>query len=210
MNKCNLKIYENLQDYSETLLLMQDFTNNRTAQTNDEIWLLQHKPVYTYGSHTQPELPQNGLEIETIETDRGGNITYHGPGQIVIYTLLDTRRLNYSIHGLIERLESLTVELLNNLNITSHLIPDRRGVYVNNAKIASLGLRFKKFCSYHGLAINVDLDLTPFKYIKPCGYLQKVTSIHECGVNKNKDEIIIMLKNIIPNLLEVTLSEDKL
>ena len=173
--------------------MMQDFTNNRTPETLDEVWLLEHTPVYTYGAHTKPKIPKVSIPITT--TDRGGNITYHGPGQIIIYPLLDTNRLNYNIHDLIERLELLTLKLMQQNQLEGHLFPGRRGVYYDNKKIASIGLKFKRYCSYHGLAINVNLDLEPFQFIKPCGYDQEVTSLKQAGINI---EIADIKQQIIP------------
>lgn len=205
MNSCKLKIFREAQDYDNVLLAMQEFTNNRNLETPDEIWLLEHHPVYTYGAHTKPNLPSNN--IPKIASDRGGNVTYHAPGQIIIYPILDTKRLNYSIHGLVERLEHLTIEFLELYRIQGRLVAEKRGVYVGDEKIASLGLRFKKYCSYHGLAINIDLDLTPFKSILPCGYQQEVTSMQNLGININCKKATEEIVKLIPKYLELKIEE---
>lgn len=178
---------------------MQEFTNNRTQETLDEVWVLEHSPVYTYGAHTKPQIPD--VNIPVTPTDRGGNITYHGPGQIIIYPLIDTKRLDYNIHDLIERLELLTLQLMQQQQLTGHLFPGRRGVYFENKKIASIGLKFKRYCSYHGLAINVNLDLNPFQFIKPCGYDQEVTSFKQAGVDIKMEEIKQQLIPLITKYL---------
>ncbi len=157
-------------DYDETWQKMRDFTDNRQKDTPDELWFLQHPAVYTLGKNGKPEHVLNSAEIPVINSDRGGQVTYHGPGQIVVYTLLDLNRLNIGVRALVTGLEQVIIELLNDYGITANARRDAPGVYVNDAKIAALGLRVRKGCSFHGLALNVAMDLEPFSRINPCGY----------------------------------------
>lgn len=157
-------------DYDETWQKMRDFTDNRQKDTPDELWFLQHPAVYTLGKNGKPEHVLNSAEIPVINSDRGGQVTYHGPGQIVVYTLLDLGRLNIGVRALVTGLEQVIIELLNDYGITANARREAPGVYVNDAKIAALGLRVRKGCSFHGLALNVAMDLEPFSRINPCGY----------------------------------------
>lgn len=202
MGKCLIKTFEQPQDYLVILKAMQVFTAARDENTADEIWLLEHEPVFTYGAHTKPTLPK--VDIPVIPTDRGGNITYHAPGQIIIYPLIDIRRLGYDMHSLINRLENLATAFVESYKINTHTIPGRRGVYTKQGKIASLGLKFKRFCSYHGLAINIDLDLSAFKLIKPCGYQQNITSLSALSVQIDRNTAINKIIALIPKYLEIT------
>ncbi len=157
-------------DYHQTWQKMQEFTNARNKETADELWFLQHPAVYTLGKNGKPEHILNSADIPVINSDRGGQVTYHGPGQIVVYTLLDLNRLKIGIRDLVTMLEQTIVALLADYGIVSSAKPEAPGVYVNNAKIAALGLRVRKGCSFHGLALNVDMDMAPFSQINPCGY----------------------------------------
>ena len=157
-------------DYDDTWQKMRDFTDNRQKDTPDELWFLQHPAVYTLGKNGKPEHVLNSAEIPVINSDRGGQVTYHGPGQIVVYTLLDLNRLNIGVRALVTGLEQVIIELLSDYGITAKARRDAPGVYVNDAKIAALGLRVRKGCSFHGLALNVAMDLEPFSRINPCGY----------------------------------------
>lgn len=157
-------------DYQETWQKMQNFTDTRHKDTPDELWFLQHPPVYTLGKNGKPEHVLNAAEIPVINTDRGGQVTYHGPGQIVVYTLLDLTRMKLGVRALVTHLEQTIVELLCDYGVTANARPEAPGVYVNNAKIAALGLRVRKGRSFHGLAVNVAMDLEPFRRINPCGY----------------------------------------
>jgi len=149
---------------------MQDFTDTRQADTADELWLLQHPPVYTLGKNGKPEHVLNPVGIPVINSDRGGQVTYHGPGQIVVYTLLDLNRLKIGVRQLVTVLEQSIIDLLADYGVAANARRDAPGVYVNDAKIAALGLRVRRGCSFHGLALNVDMDLEPFARINPCGY----------------------------------------
>ena len=175
--------YIGLVDYLSTWQAMKDFTVSRTERTPDEIWLLQHPPVYTQGIGGKPEhlLYNNGILV--VQTDRGGQITYHGPGQIVAYLLLDMRRLKLGVRELVRKMEGAVVDLLDDYCIGAEGRVDAPGVYVNGAKIAALGLKIKNGYCYHGLALNVDMDLGPFAAINPCGYSGlRVTQTRALGV----------------------------
>jgi len=157
-------------DYDDTWRKMQEFTNTRQADTPDELWFLQHPPVYTLGKNGKVEHLLNPEGIPVINVDRGGQVTYHGPGQIVVYTLLDLNRLHIGVRQLVTIIEQTVVELLSAYGIDANARREAPGVYVNGAKIAALGLRIRKGCSFHGMALNVDMDLEPFTRINPCGY----------------------------------------
>lgn len=174
-----------LADYEPTWREMQSFTMSRTVDTPDELWQVEHPPVYTLGVAAKPEhLPRTTNGIPLFKTDRGGQITYHGPGQIVIYTLLDLRRRNLGVRALVRRLEQAVIELLEEYCIDANGREDAPGVYVAGAKIAALGLRVRRGCCYHGLSLNVDMDLSPFRAINPCGYPGlEVTKLRDLGVS---------------------------
>ncbi|MGH8715745.1 MAG: lipoyl(octanoyl) transferase LipB [Burkholderiales bacterium] len=177
-------------DYLSTWRAMQDFTARRNADTEDELWLLQHWPVYTLGLNGKPEhLPQDSA-ISVIKTDRGGQITYHGPGQIVAYLLLDMRRLSIGARGLVRCMEQSVIDLLEGYGISAQARIDAPGVYVNGSKIAALGLRIRQGCCYHGLALNVDMDLRPFRAINPCGHPgMQITQLRDLGVVESLDRL---------------------
>ena len=159
-----------LQDYRPVWQSMTDFTNQRTPETPDELWLVEHPPVFTQGQAGKPEHLLLPGEIPVIQTDRGGQVTYHGPGQLVAYPLLDLRRLKLGVRDLVTAIEQTIVATLAVYGIEAYPKPDAPGVYVAGDKIASLGLRVRRGCSFHGLALNVDMDLEPFQRINPCGY----------------------------------------
>jgi len=173
-----------LAPYLGTLQAMQAFTAQRDARTDDELWVLQHPPTYTYGVAGRVEhLPRSMRDIELVKVDRGGQITYHGPGQIVAYTLLDLRRLGLGVKGLVQRLEQAVLDLLADYDIEGERHAGAPGVYVRGAKVAALGLRIRSGCSYHGLSLNADMDLAPFRDIDPCGHPGlAVTQLRELGV----------------------------
>lgn len=174
-----------MSDYEKTWREMQSFTAARNADTPDELWHVEHSPVYTLGVAAKPEhLPRTDNGIPLVKTDRGGQITYHGPGQIVIYTLLDLRRRNLGVRALVRRLEQAVIELLADYRIEANGREDAPGVYVAGAKIAALGLRVRNGCCYHGLSLNVNMDLSPFATINPCGYPGlEVTQLRDLGVS---------------------------
>lgn len=182
--------------YEPTWRAMQDFTARRDAATPDEIWLTEHAPVYTLGLAGKPEhLLRTDTGIPVIKIDRGGQITYHGPGQLVAYLLLDMKRRSLSVRALVRKMESAVINLLHDYRIAAHHRADAPGVYVTlpehggaEAKIAALGLRVKNGCCYHGLALNIDMDLTPYNAINPCGYADMpVTQLADVGVRLSLD-----------------------
>jgi lipoyl(octanoyl) transferase len=180
-----------LVSYDESLENMRRFTRDRSELTEDELWLTEHPPTYTLGLKTKAEhILNHDHKIPLIQSDRGGQITYHGPGQIVAYTLLDLRRLNLTVRKAVRLLEQTTINLLSSLGIVAFGDKARPGVYVHGKKIASLGLKIRNGCSYHGIALNVDMDLKPFDNINPCGYPDlNVTQLKELNVNLSIDEV---------------------
>lgn len=177
--------------YAPTLERMREFTMVRDSNTRDELWLLEHPPVYTAGIAAKTEhWPRIDNGIPVLRIDRGGQITYHGPGQLIAYLLLDLRRRNLSVRPLVRRMEQAVVDLLVSYGITAHGRPDAPGVYVGEAKIAALGLRVRNGCCYHGLALNVDIDLAPFRAINPCGYPGlEVTRTVDLGITDSRAQI---------------------
>lgn len=159
-----------IQTYDEVWQKMKEFTVHRGSQTSDELWLLEHFPVYTQGQAGKPEHVLNPHLIPIVQSDRGGQVTYHGPGQLVAYVLMDIRRRNIGIRTLVSKLEDVLKSVLTSYNILSNTRCGAPGVYVDERKIASIGLRVKNGCTYHGIALNVNMDLNPFLGINPCGY----------------------------------------
>ena len=157
-------------DYEPTYQAMVAFTDGRTEDTPDELWIVEHPPVFTQGMAGKPEHLLQHSKIPVVQVDRGGQITYHGPGQVVVYTMIDFKRRHISVRDLVSRLENSIIATLAHFGISAHNDPKRPGVYVGERKIASLGLRIKRGSVYHGLALNIDMDLTPFHQINPCGY----------------------------------------
>lgn len=158
------------QDYQPIWQAMHDFTDNRTEETPDEVWLVEHNPVFTQGQAGKAEHLLNTGDIPVVQSDRGGQVTYHGPGQLVAYFLINLRRKKLGVRDLVTHIENLVINTLKAYNIDSAARPDAPGVYVDGKKICSLGLRIRKGCSFHGLALNVNMDLSPFQRINPCGY----------------------------------------
>ena len=158
-----------LQPYEATWQAMQDFTDNRTETTADELWIVEHPAVFTQGLNGKAEHLLQTTDIPIVQTDRGGQITYHGPGQTIVYVLVDLKRAKLGVRALVTALENSIIEYLQQLGIDSSARADAPGVYVNGKKIASLGLKIRKQRSYHGLALNLNMDLTPFKTVNPCG-----------------------------------------
>jgi lipoyl(octanoyl) transferase len=157
-------------DYQASWQAMTEFTNQRTPETTDQLWLVEHPPVFTQGQAGKAEHLLFPGDIPVVQSDRGGQVTYHGPGQLVAYPLLDLRRLKIGVRELVTSIEQTIVATLAHYQIESAAKPDAPGVYVNGDKIASLGLRVRRGCSFHGLALNVAMDLAPFQRINPCGY----------------------------------------
>ena len=158
------------QDYEPVWKAMHEFTDQRTDDTPDEVWLVEHNPVFTQGQAGKAEHLINTCDIPVVQSDRGGQVTYHGPGQLVAYFLINLRRKKLGVRDLVTHIENLVINTLKAYNIDSAARPDAPGVYVDGKKICSLGLRIRKGCSFHGLALNVNMDLGPFLRINPCGY----------------------------------------
>ncbi|NLZ79896.1 MAG: lipoyl(octanoyl) transferase LipB [Gammaproteobacteria bacterium] len=156
--------------YEPTWHAMQNFTQTRTADSADEIWLLEHPRVFTQGQAGKAEHILAAGDIPVVQVDRGGQVTYHGPGQLIAYILVDVRRAGQGVRDLVTRTENSLIDLLSQYQVNAQAKPDAPGVYVAGQKIASLGLRIRRGCSFHGLALNVDMDLQPFGRINPCGY----------------------------------------
>ncbi|BFN32241.1 lipoyl(octanoyl) transferase LipB [Vibrio harveyi] len=158
------------QDYEPVWKAMHEFTDQRTDDTPDEVWLVEHNPVFTQGQAGKAEHLINTGDIPVVQSDRGGQVTYHGPGQLVAYFLINLRRKKLGVRDLVTHIENLVINTLKAYNIDSAARPNAPGVYVGGKKICSLGLRIRKGCSFHGLALNVNMDLGPFLRINPCGY----------------------------------------
>lgn len=174
------------RDYERVWHAMQTYTDNRHGESNDEIWFVEHKPVFTQGQAGKDEHMLFAGDIPVVKVDRGGQVTYHGPGQLVAYFLLDIKRMKIGVRELVTRIEKSLVELLGKYDINAYPKADAPGVYVDEKKIASLGLRIRRGCSFHGLALNVNMDLSPFQQINPCGYagLEMVQVKDYCNVSQ--------------------------
>ena len=180
-----------LVDYEPTWQAMKAYTSSRTPESADVIWLLQHKPVYTLGvAGRAAHLPRDRDDVPVVRIDRGGQITYHGPGQVVAYLLLDMKRRGLTVRPLVRRMEAAVIDLLADHGISAEGRVEAPGVYVAGAKIAALGLRVTRGCCYHGIALNVDMDLSPFHAIDPCGYPGlKVTQLKDLGIDDSSDAV---------------------
>ena len=186
-------------NYHETLDLMK--SHIQQADFNNEIWLLEHPPIFTLGTAADQNHILDAKDIPVVQSDRGGEVTYHGPGQLVIYFLLDVKKLNFGPKMLVSTIQEFVRNLLADLSIDCNFVEGAPGVYVNQKKIASIGLRISKGKSYHGISINFDMDLSPFKQINPCGYEGlEVTQIKDL----NKDVSKLQLEKMVINLLKNT------
>ncbi|HJW04468.1 MAG TPA: lipoyl(octanoyl) transferase LipB [Azospira sp.] len=171
-------------DYVPTWEAMQAFTAGRTPETPDELWQVEHPPVYTLGQAGKPEHVLRDIGIPLVKIDRGGQVTYHGPGQAVVYLLLDLPRRGLKVRELVNRIEQAVIDFLAEYGVSAERHDGAPGVYVGPAKVAALGLRIKNGCSYHGVSLNVDMDLSPFLAINPCGYAgMPVTQLKDLGVD---------------------------
>lgn len=183
---------------------MQQFTLNRDSETPDEIWLIEHPPVFTQGLNGKPQHLLTPSAIPVVQTDRGGQITFHGPGQVVAYTLFDLHRLGLNIRQLVSLLENAMIETLSHYGISAVARPEAPGVYINGKKIGSIGLRVKRNCSYHGLSLNNRMDLTPFENINPCGYPGlEMTQLANFGVDVSQQALSRQLVQAILKALPV-------
>lgn len=177
-------VYLGRSDYELTWQQMKDFTDQRDENTPDQLWITEHAPVFTQGLNGKPEHLLDTGDIPVIHIDRGGQVTYHGPGQLVIYCLLNIVRLGFGVRALVTHIENSIIALLADYGLESAGRADAPGVYIDDAKIAALGLRVRKGCCYHGLSLNLDMDLTPFSRINPCGYENlRVTQMSDFGIN---------------------------
>ncbi len=195
-----------LVEYEPTWHDMQAFTDRRDAQTADEIWLLQHPPVYTLGLNGSPEHLLAPADIPVINIDRGGQVTYHGPGQLVVYPMIDLRRQGLGVRELVSALEQSVIDLAANHGIDAQARADAPGVYVAGRKLASLGLRIRRGCCYHGLAFNIDMDLEPFSRINPCGFEDlEVTQLKDLGGPADLERVATELEQyLLKNLKYAT------
>ncbi len=177
-------------DYQQTLVRMRTLTDQRDPDSGDEFWLLEHRPVFTLGQAGKPEHLLVPGDIPVVNSDRGGQVTYHGPGQTIIYLLVDLRRRGLGIRAFVDIIEQAIIDLLNENDIDAYARSDAPGVYVQQCKIAALGLRVRRGCSYHGLSLNIDMDLEPFSRINPCGYAGlEVTQMRDLGVTATTAEV---------------------
>lgn len=196
MKKLIVRQFKNLQDYETIWQAMRDFTDQRNEETDDELWLLEHPPVFTQGQAGKAEHILNSKNIPVVQTDRGGQVTYHGPGQLVAYTLFDINRLGISTRPFVRTIEKVVIDCLAQMHIDSKAREDAPGIYVNDAKICSIGLRVRRGCAYHGIAFNIDMDLTPFSYINPCGFRHlKMTQVKDLAPHTS---LLAIREKIIP------------
>lgn len=198
-----INCFPGLQDYESTWQAMRQFTENRTPETADQIWTVEHRPVYTLGLNGKREHLLNTGSIPVIQSDRGGQVTYHGPGQLVLYPLLDMKRHQLGVRQLVSLLEQAMIDTLALLNIAAYARADAPGVYIDGKKIGSIGIRIRKNCSYHGLSLNNRMDLTPFNHINPCGYSGlKMTQLADLGVTISNSELASPLIDSITKALQ--------
>jgi len=191
------------QDYEKVWREMQDFTQNRDENTADEIWIVEHPAVYTLGLNGKTEHLLNIENIPVVETDRGGQVTYHGPGQLVVYLLLDIERLQIGVRKVVTLLEQAMVNTLAQYGIKAEAKAEAPGVYVDDKKIGSVGLRVKRGCCYHGLSLNNNMDLTPFNHINTCGYpALEVTQLADLNVNIATYELAVPVVHHITEIIK--------
>jgi lipoyl(octanoyl) transferase len=184
--------------YLKTWQTMKSFTDSRDEFVSDEIWFVQHPPVYTLGQAGKVEHLLTTSDIPVVHSDRGGQVTYHGPGQLVCYLLLDVRRLRFGVRGLVTAIEQSIIQLINSYGVIAESKPEAPGVYVDGKKLAALGLRIRKGCSYHGLSLNVDMDLGPFLNINPCGFRGlEVVDMKGLGIDRPMTEVMEELTDIL-------------
>ena len=186
--------YLGTQPYLETWQAMSDFTDQRNELTSDEIWVVEHPAVFTQGTAGKAEHLLQQTDIPVVRSDRGGQITYHAPGQLIVYLLINIRRKDFNVRSLVTFIEQGIIELLIDYNVKAVAKADAPGVYVNGKKIASLGLKIRRGCSFHGLALNVDMDLSPFLQINPCGYAGlEMTQCKNEGIKLSVKELAPLL-----------------
>ncbi|MBT5862190.1 MAG: lipoyl(octanoyl) transferase LipB [Gammaproteobacteria bacterium] len=192
-------VFHGRQEYVPMWQKMQEFTNTRDDKTPDEIWFVEHLPVFTMGLNASEEHLLEPGDIPVIKTDRGGQVTFHGPGQLMIYPLINLRRSNMGVRALVTALEQSAVNLAADYDVEAVAHPDAPGVYVNGEKLASLGLRIRRGSSFHGMALNIAIDLEPFTRINPCGYAElQMTDLHRLGINLSLEDAA---DKFLPHLL---------
>ena len=193
-------VFRGQQDYVPLWREMQAFTDNRDEATPDEIWFVEHPPVFTMGLNASKEHLLAPGDIPVVQIDRGGQVTFHGPGQLMVYPLIDLRRSNIGVRNLVTALEQSVVDLVAEFNVEAAARADAPGVYVNGEKLASVGLRIRRGASFHGMALNVDIDLEPFSRINPCGYAElQMTDLHRLGINMQLEETA---EKLLPHFLQ--------
>jgi lipoyl(octanoyl) transferase len=189
-------------DYQVTWDAMRDFTHQRISEAPDQLWITEHPAVFTQGLNGRAEHVLNPGDIPLVQADRGGQVTYHGPGQLIVYCLLDLNRYGLGVKGLVAKIEQSIIDLLASYQIAANARAGAPGVYVDQAKIAALGLRIRKGCCYHGLSLNVDMDLEPFSRIDPCGYRGlAVTQLRDLGVKVSVEQVGYELTDLIAGIL---------
>ncbi len=192
-------LWPGLLDYTVACTAMQRFTETRAIDTGDEVWIVEHKPVYTLGLSGRAEHILHAGAVPIVYSDRGGQVTYHGPGQAIAYLLLDLKRHGLGVKDLIYRCEQSVIDLLAEYQLIGQRRPKAPGVYTADAKIAALGFRIRRGCAYHGIALNVNMDLSPYARINPCGYPGlKVTQMRDLGV---EDPVAAVVERWLPHLL---------
>jgi len=202
--------YLGVQDYERVFAAQQQFTRNRLAQDADELWVLAHPPVFTLGQAGKPEHVLDAGSIPLVRSDRGGQVTYHGPGQVVVYTLLNIRRLNLTVKSLVTSIEQSVIDYLGGLGLQAETRIGAPGVYVQQQKIAALGLRITRGYSYHGLSLNVAMDLAPFDRINPCGYEGlEITDLKRQGVDCTVAEVEVGLTQALITRLKAGAGQGK-
>lgn len=190
-------------DYETAWREMQCFTDNRESNTPDELWFLEHPPVFTLGRNGRQEHLHSSGEIPVLQVDRGGQVTYHGPGQLVVYTLLNITRRQLGVQSLVRILEQAVIELCADYGVNAQRRDKAPGVYVDDRKLAALGLRVRKGCCFHGLSLNIDMDLAPFSMIDPCGYRDlEVTQLRNLGIEASTETLTGQLQNHLERLLK--------
>lgn len=201
VNGCQIRALGQ-QPYEPTWHAMQEYTAVRNGAAQDELWVLEHPPVYTLGQAGKPEHLLRQSDIPLVKIDRGGQITYHGPGQVVIYLLIDLRRRGIRVREMVQLMEQAIIDALADYGLSAERQDGAPGVYIKGEKIAALGLRVRNGCTYHGLSLNVDMDLTPFTWINPCGYSGlKTIQLKDFGVVASTDEVGDVLVGHLTRLL---------
>ena len=191
-----------LREYTPVWTAMRSFTEQRSSDTADELWVVEHPPTFTLGQSGDPSHILTAGDIPIVRSDRGGQVTYHGPGQLVVYVLVDIVRCGIGVRALVKSLEQCVINLLSKASLTGQRRANAPGVYVDQRKIAALGIRVKRGCCYHGLSLNVNMDLTPFSHINPCGYPGlEVTQLADLGVDWKVDKVAAgLLEELVSGL----------